>query len=229
MSVRAWRLREARRVREAETGFGRRAVQAVPFHCICAHMGIISSGNTHFAPSKADLMQYNMSKPAKPGKAKSHFRQELTDVQKSEIKEAFDLFDTEGSGTIDARELKVALRALGFEPQKDEIKRLLNEVDKSGTERDAAGKIDFNEFLEIMTLKMSEKDSPAEIQKAFQLFVDSAKGTITLERLTEIARELGENVSEDELKEMIFAATKSRYGEVSEEQFRQILTRSTNS
>lgn len=170
-----------------------------------------------------------MSKPAKPGRAKSHFRQELTEVQKSEIKEAFDLFDTEGSGTIDARELKVALRALGFEPQKDEIKRLLNEVDKSGTERDAAGKIDFNEFLEIMTLKMSEKDSPAEIQKAFQLFVDSAKGTITLERLTEIARELGENVSEDELKEMIFAATKSRYGEVSEDQFRQILTRSTNS
>jgi Ca2+-binding EF-hand superfamily protein len=170
-----------------------------------------------------------MSKPPKPGKAKSHFRQELTEVQKSEIKEAFDLFDTEGSGTIDARELKVALRALGFEPQKDEIKRLLNEVDKSGTERDAAGKIDFNEFLEIMTLKMSEKDSPAEIQKAFQLFVDPAKNTITLERLTEIARELGENVSEDELKEMIFAATKSRYGEVSEEQFRQILTRSTNS
>ena len=88
-----------------------------------------------------------MSKPPKPGKAKSHFRQELTEVQKSEIKEAFDLFDTEGSGTIDARELKVALRALGFEPQKDEIKRLLNEVDKSGTERDAAGKIDFNEFF----------------------------------------------------------------------------------
>ena len=96
-----------------------------------------------------------MSKPAKPGKAKSHFRQELTEVQKSEIKEAFDLFDTEGSGTIDARELKVALRALGFEPQKDEIKRLLNEVDKSGTERDAAGKIDFNEFLEIMAFSLN--------------------------------------------------------------------------
>ena len=116
------------------------------------------------------------------------------------------MFDTEGSGTIDAKELKVALRALGFEPQKDEIKRLLNEVDKSGTERDAAGKIDFNEFLEIMTLKMSEKDSPAEIQKAFQLFVDPAKGTITLERLTEIARELGENVSEDELKEQVWGS-----------------------
>lgn len=32
---------------------------------------------------------------------------ELTEEQKQEIKEAFDLFDTDGSGTIDAKELKV--------------------------------------------------------------------------------------------------------------------------
>lgn len=32
---------------------------------------------------------------------------ELTDEQRQEIREAFDLFDTDGSGTIDAKELKV--------------------------------------------------------------------------------------------------------------------------
>ena len=32
---------------------------------------------------------------------------ELTEEQKQEIREAFDLFDTEGTGTIDAKELKV--------------------------------------------------------------------------------------------------------------------------
>ena len=37
----------------------------------------------------------------------------LTEEQKQEIREAFDLFDTDGSGTIDAKELKVAMRALG--------------------------------------------------------------------------------------------------------------------
>ena len=40
------------------------------------------------------------------------------------MKEAFDLFDTNGSGIIELNELKVALRALGFEPQKEEIKTL---------------------------------------------------------------------------------------------------------
>jgi centrin-1 len=45
-------------------------------------------------------------------------RTELTEEQRQEIKEAFDLFDTDGSGSIDAKELKVAMRALGFEPKR---------------------------------------------------------------------------------------------------------------
>jgi centrin-1 len=36
----------------------------------------------------------------------------LTEEQKQEIREAFDLFDTDGSGTIDAKELKVAMRCV---------------------------------------------------------------------------------------------------------------------
>lgn len=39
----------------------------------------------------------------------------LNQQKRQEIKEAFDLFDTDGSGTIDAKELNVAMRALGFE------------------------------------------------------------------------------------------------------------------
>ena len=35
---------------------------------------------------------------------------ELTEEQKQEIREAFDLFDVDGSGTIDAKELKVCVK-----------------------------------------------------------------------------------------------------------------------
>ncbi|SBT02179.1 centrin-1, putative (CEN1) [Plasmodium ovale curtisi] len=48
-------------------------------------------------------------------------RNELNEEQKLEIKEAFDLFDTNGTGRIDAKELKVAMRALGFEPKKEDV------------------------------------------------------------------------------------------------------------
>lgn len=77
------------------------------------------------------------------------FRNELTEEQRQEIKEAFDLFDTESTGVIDAKELKVAMRALGFEPKKEEVRRILQEIDKSGE-----GVIRYDEFFDIMTQKM---------------------------------------------------------------------------
>merc|ERR1719468_558995 len=98
---------------------------------------------------------------------------ELTPEQKQEIREAFDLFDTDGSGTIDAKELKVAMRALGFEPKKDEIKKMISDIDKDGS-----GTIDFQEFLEMMTSKMSEKDSKEEIQKMISDIDKDGSGTI---------------------------------------------------
>ena len=76
-------------------------------------------------------------------------RADLTEEQRQEIKEAFDLFDTDGSGVIDAKELKVAMRALGFEPKKEEVKRMIAEVDKQGT-----GAVEFQDFLDLMTVKI---------------------------------------------------------------------------
>ena len=45
-------------------------------------------------------------------------QKKLTEEQKQEIKEAFELFDTDGSASIDSKELKVAMRALVSSPRK---------------------------------------------------------------------------------------------------------------
>lgn len=42
-------------------------------------------------------------------------KQGLDEEELEEIREAFNLFDTDGKGTIDIRELKAAFRALGFQ------------------------------------------------------------------------------------------------------------------
>ena len=47
--------------------------------------------------------------------AKKYERPGLTEDEIEEIKEAFDLFDTDGSGSIDPKELKAAMQSLGFE------------------------------------------------------------------------------------------------------------------
>ena len=149
-------------------------------------------------------------------------RTELTEEQKQEIKEAFDLFDTDGSGNIDSKELKVAMRALGFEPKREEIKKLISEVDKDGS-----GVIDFPEFLDMMTAKMQERDPREEMMKAFRLFDDDETGKISFKNLKRVAKELGENMTDDEIAEMIEEADRDGDGEIGEEEFMRIM-RKTN-
>ncbi len=67
------------------------------------------------------------------------------------------MFDADGSGVIDIKELKVALRALGFEPKKDEIKKLISEISTEQKDKENTNSIDYTEFLQIMTAKMNEK------------------------------------------------------------------------
>jgi Ca2+-binding EF-hand superfamily protein len=147
---------------------------------------------------------------------------ELTEEQKQEIKEAFDLFDTDGSETIDAKELKVAMRALGFEPKKQEIRKMINDID-----RDGSGTIDFQEFLGMMTSKMSERDSREEILKAFRLFDDDNTGKITLNNLRRVAKEIGENMTDEELREMIDEADRDGDGEIDQEEFLRIMKKTS--
>ncbi|KAL7525106.1 hypothetical protein ACHAXR_002436 [Thalassiosira sp. AJA248-18] len=154
----------------------------------------------------------------KPVATKKSAPPELTDDQKQEIREAFDLFDTDGSGTIDAKELKVAMRALGFEPSKEEIRKLISQIDKDGS-----GTVDFSEFLVMMTTKMGERDSREEIIKAFRLFDDDETGKISFRNLKRVAMELGESINDEELQEMIDEADRDGDGEVSQEEFIRIM------
>ncbi|CAM6050501.1 unnamed protein product [Sphagnum compactum] len=148
--------------------------------------------------------------------------QGLSEEQKQEIREAFDLFDTDGSGTIDAKELKVAMRALGFEPKKEEIKKMIADIDKDGS-----GTIDFEEFLQMMTTKMGERDSKEEIMKAFRLFDDDETGKISFKNLKRVAKELGENMTDEELQEMIDEADRDGDGEINEEEFYRIMKKTS--
>lgn len=82
-----------------------------------------------------------------------------------EIKQAFDIFDGDGSGMIDPAELKEAFINLGFSGQNKFVYQILAELDD-----DQSGGIDFAEFLRLATSKMSEKDNRAEINKVFNSF-----------------------------------------------------------
>ena len=98
-----------------------------------------------------------------------------------EIKEAFDMLDTDGSGSTDSKELKDAMRALGFEPKKEEIPKLISDEDDAGS-----GTFSYEECLKMMTHKILELQ--AKIQEFFN--EKNQAGPSTQTRLSHLVLQL---------------------------------------
>ena len=102
----------------------------------------------------------------------------LTEDQINLLKEAFDLFDMEKTGQIDFHELKLTLKAFGFKVSKEELFMIKKKLDP-----DETNKITFEQFINYMTEKFSERNPQEEAMLAFDLFDEEKKGKINLKYL----------------------------------------------
>lgn len=112
------------------------------------------------------------------------------------------------------------MQSLGFEAKNATIYQMIADIDKDGN-----GAINFDEFLDMMTARMGDMDSRADIAKVFALFDTENKGKITLRDLKRVAKELGETMCEAELLEMIERADSDGDAEISLDDFITIMTK----
>ena len=95
----------------------------------------------------------------------------------------------------------------------------------SDLDADGNGSIDFAEWFALLTKRVNDKDTRANINKIFNLFDDERTGFISAKNLRRIAEELGENIPDEEINELIRRADTDQDGLVSEEEFYVIVTR----
>lgn len=82
-------------------------------------------------------------------------------------------------------------------------------------------------MLSFVVSFQSEKDSKEEILKAFKLFDDDNTGKISFKNLKRVAKELGENLTDEELQEMIDEADRDGDGEINEAEFLRIMKKTS--
>ncbi|KXH60838.1 calmodulin [Colletotrichum nymphaeae SA-01] len=170
---------------------------------------------------------------------------QLTQEQRAQYKEVFDLFDKDGTGDITAQELGEVMRSLGLNPSDTELNDMVNEVDA-----DNNGTIDFNgefespppsarplfhmehmltdfppEFLNLMAQKVQVGDAEEELKNAFKVFDRDGSGTISAEELRHVLTSLGENMTAAEIDEMIQMADKDGDGSIDYDEFASIMMR----
>lgn len=155
-------------------------------------------------------------KPVRP--AAKRGRAALSEENLEELREAFNLFDTDRRGFIDPRELKAAMRALGFDVKKEQVRRMLAEAGK-----DPTSSVAFDDFCEMLATRMSEKGSKEEVMKIFKLFDDDNTGKISFRNLKRVAQELGESLTDEELQEMIDEADRNGDGLLDFDEFYRVM------
>lgn len=144
--------------------------------------------------------------------------EDYVDEQLIEFKEAFALFDRDGSGLIPTRVLGTIMRSLGICPTETEIADIIKEADPQKT-----GFINFENFYKVVSIKSRNTDCVDEIIEAFRVFDREGNGIITADELKHIMTSLGEKMTEDEADEMVREADIYGNGEIKYEEFVRVL------
>lgn len=89
------------------------------------------------------------------------------------------------------------------------------------------GVISFEEFLDMMTARISDRNTRDDIERVFKLFDSNRNGYISLEDMKRVAKELGEDISEKELQEIITRADLNGDSKLDIEDFYNVMTKKT--
>eukprot|EP00747_Dinoflagellata_sp_TGD_P165011 gnl/TRDRNA2_/TRDRNA2_185759_c0_seq1.p1 gnl/TRDRNA2_/TRDRNA2_185759_c0~~gnl/TRDRNA2_/TRDRNA2_185759_c0_seq1.p1 ORF type:complete len:242 (+),score=56.18 gnl/TRDRNA2_/TRDRNA2_185759_c0_seq1:94-726(+) len=146
--------------------------------------------------------------------------------RQQEVKDAFDTFDTDGSGVVDYYELKAAMRALGIPVKKAEVLAAMREHGCGSPDAPsvgAGGRVSFEAFSSIVLGRLADQDPLEELLRAFKLFDREGRGRINARDLRRVARELGERLPDGELQAMIDEFDKDKDGEIDEAEFIHIM------
>jgi Ca2+-binding EF-hand superfamily protein len=153
----------------------------------------------------------------------------LSAQQERQIKDAFELFDTDGGGTIDSRELSVTMCALGLQNtsvkrtvRRETSRRMLEAIDS-----DQSNSISLEQFTRMMKGELTQIDPLHEIRVVFAGLCSleaEDPGVVGLSKLRVASRAYNVRLSEQELRMMIEEVDHDGSGAVDEAEFIRIMS-----
>ena len=164
--------------------------------------------------SKKSLKQRSKVKIQRPG---------LSNEEIEEIRQAFELFDSSGEGKLDPKELISSMKALNYDKENPTMYNLLADLETFKSKKNE--RITFDEYVTAINAKLRDSESKEGVRRIFDMFIDDPNSdTININSLRKVALELGENMSNDDLKDML-ERTSSSGKEITFDEFYEIMTK----
>lgn len=133
---------------------------------------------------------------------KEYSQLQLEEKEERELQECFDLFDEQKTGKVNPREIKKALESLGLDDRNRHVKVMLSDLVRYCEER-SVDLINFKEFVVIVTDKLGDIRTERGQRKLFDLYDQNGDGYIDCDEIAQIAQELSENMTKEDIKVMI--------------------------
>merc|ERR1719334_1448626 len=145
-------------------------------------------------------------------------------IQEKNLEEVFEMFskEPEPKATPERKETDVLsedkIQGLvemltGSKPRGSIVKDLMNEFSTT-----KSGKLDYVDFVSIFETKLSKQES--DLENAFKMFDQNGDGRISFDEAKRTLKALGENMNDDQIRELIRQGDKTGDGTINYEEFK---------
>ena len=140
------------------------------------------------------------------------------------VKKMFRLFQ-DRDGTIDPHDVITSMQTLHLNEKSPVIYELFEEFD---TPENSKNRLDYEEFVDLLSQKLSDKDSQKSIERFYEAFLTNTnKDTIDFDVLKKVAQDVGDDITDEQIRKLLERCAQNGK-DMTFEEFYDVMTKKVN-
>lgn len=142
----------------------------------------------------------------------------FTEKNQKAAADAFRAYDKKDEGQIKVGDIEFAMKKMALNVKSEFLEKFEDQIDTEGT-----GYIGLEEFITIAKKKMQEDEDERELRDIFRVLDKDKKGEVNVSELRWILKNLGDDLTEEDIDDMIADVDTDGSGWVDYDEFAHLM------